>query len=88
MKKLALVLALVFVFAPLGLAYFTPDSVPSIKIVPAASTAIASGAAAGSIKIINNAAAANLCSAVASASSGGALQVVCVSNGTNWVALT
>ena len=102
MKKLALLVALVLVFAPLGMAYFSPDdresvsnsittsssvAAAAIRIVPAASTAIASGATAGQIKIINDAAAANLCSAVASASSGGTTQVVCVSNGTNWVAL-
>jgi hypothetical protein len=59
-----------------------------LSIIPAASTAVASGATAGHIKIINDAAAADLCSTVASASSGGTNQVVCISNGTNWVALT
>ena len=103
MKKLALVLAIVFAFAPLGLAYFSPDDSESvsnsittsssltaaaIRIVPGASTALASGATAGKIKVINDAAAVNLCSAVASASSGGSYTVVCISNGTNWVALS
>lgn len=102
MKKLVIVLALVLAFAPLGMAYFSPDDSDSVsnsitttsmvtaaalRIVPGASTAIASGATAGKIKIINNAAAANLCSAVASASSGGSYTVVCVSDGTNWKAL-
>jgi hypothetical protein len=103
MKKVALVLALVLAFAPMGMAYFSPDDsesvsnsiytsssviAPVLRIVPAVSTAIASGATAGSIRIISNAAAANLCSVVAAASSGGTTQVVCVSDGTNWVALT
>lgn len=102
MKKVALVLALVLAFAPMGLAYFSPDSSNSvsnsitttssvnaamIRIVPAVSTAIASGATAGSIKIISNAASAGLCSAVAAASSGGTVQQVCISNGTSWVAI-
>lgn len=102
MKKVALVLALVLAFAPLGMAYFSPDDndeisnaidtassveAAAIIIVPGASTAIASGATAGKIKVINDAAASNLCSAVASASSGGSYTVVCVSNGTSWIAL-
>jgi len=101
MKKLALLLALVLVFAPLGMAYFSPDDSDSvsnsittsssvaaaaIRIVPAVSTAIASGATAGQIKIISNAASAGLCTS--SAVGGvGTVQVVCVSNGTSWVAL-
>jgi hypothetical protein len=101
MKKLALVLALVLAFAPLGMAYFSPDDSDSvtnsiattssvqaaaIRIVPAVSTALASGATAGKLKIISNSAAAGSC---ASDGTGGVgtTQVVCVSNGTNWVAL-
>ena len=102
MKKVAFIIALLVAFAPMGLAYFSPDTSESVsnsitttsmvtaaalRIVPGASTAIASGATAGKIKIINDAAAADLCSAVASASSGGSNVVVCVSDGTNWKAL-
>lgn len=101
MKKLALVLALVLAFAPLGMAYFSPDHSESVSnsittsssvkaaaviIVPAVSTSIASGATAGKIKTISNANAANDCTSVATGGVGTAF-AVCVSNGTNWVSL-
>lgn len=103
MKKIALaLLALLVAFAPLGLAYFSPDTSDSVsnsittsssvvaaalRVVPAASTTLASGATAGMIKIISDAAAAGSC---ASNGTGGVgtTQVVCVSNGTNWVAVS
>ena len=101
MKKVAIALALLLAFAPLGMAYFSPDDSDSVSnsitttssvnaaalyLVPAASTAIASGATAGTIKVINDAEAAGRCDA-AVASSGGTTQVVCVSNGTSWLAI-
>lgn len=110
MKKLAIALALVLAFAPLGMAYFSPDDSESVSnsittsstitatgviststnlvIVPAASAAIASGATAGSIKIINDADALGNCSSTAALGSGGSNQVVCVSDGTNWIPLS
>lgn len=101
MKKIALALALVLAFAPLGMAYFSPDDSDSVsnsiatsssviaaalRIVPAISTALASGATAGKIKIISNATATNNCSSDGTGGVG-TTQAVCVSNGTNWVAL-
>lgn len=101
MKKLAFLLALVLAFAPLGMAYFSPDDADSVsnsiattssisayavRIVPAVSTTLASGATAGMIKIISNAYTANDC--VSDATGGvGTTQVVCVSDGTNWIPL-
>lgn len=101
MKKLAIVLALLVAFAPLGLAYFSPDDAESVsnsittsssvnaavlRLVPAASTTLASGATAGQMKIINNATAARDCDSDA-AGGVGTTQVVCVSDGTNWIPL-
>lgn len=101
MKKIAIVLALVLAFAPLGMAYFSPDDAESVKnsitttssvtaailrVVPAVSTAVASGATAGQLKIISNASAAGDCTSDASKTAG-TTQVVCVSNGTSWVPL-
>ena len=99
MKKVAIALALLLAFAPLGMAYFSPDDSDSVsnsittsssvnmaalRLVPAVSTTLASGATAGMIKIISNAAGANDCTSVATGGVGTS-QVVCVSNGTNWV---
>ena len=101
MKKVAIALALLLAFAPLGMAYFSPDDSDSVSnsitttssvnaaaiyLVPAVSTSIASGATAGTIKVVSNAAAAGKCSADAGAGVG-TVQVVCVSDGTNWFAL-
>ena len=101
MKKLALLLALVLAFAPLGIAYYQPDDSDSvsnsittsssvagaaIRVVAAASTTLASGATAGMIKSISNANAANDCTSVATGGVGTSF-AVCVSNGTNWVSL-
>lgn len=99
MKMLALVLALVLAFAPLGMAFYSPDdaevvtnsirttssvAAAAIRIVPAISTAMASGATAGLIKIVSNASSATNCAATA-AGGVGTSQVVCVSDGTNWL---
>lgn len=99
MKKIALLVALVLAVAPLGMAYYSPDDSTSISnsiyttssvkaaafiIVPAVSTALASGATAGKIKVISNAASATDCTSVATGGVGTS-QVVCISNGTNWV---
>ena len=101
MKKLALLLALVLAFAPLGMAYYSPDDAESVsnsitmtssvaaaalRPVAAVSTTLASGATAGQIKVISNANAANDCTSVATGGVGTSF-AICVSNGTNWVSL-
>lgn len=102
MKKVAIAIALVLAFAPLGMAYFSPDDSDSvsnsiatsssiaakaIRIIPAVSTTLASGATAGLIKIISNAYIRNDCTSVATGGVG-TTQVVCVSDGTNWIPLS
>ena len=102
MKKLALLLALVLAFAPLGIAYYQPDDSDSvsnsittsssvtaaaIRIVPAVSTALASGATAGIIRIISNADDTAPSCTVLAAGGVGTTQRVCISDGTNWIAL-
>jgi len=102
MKKVAIALALLLAFAPLGMAYFSPDDSESVsnsitttssvnmallRLVPAVSTSIASGATAGMLKIISNANAAGNCSSTAALGSAGTTQVVCVSDGSSWYPL-
>ena len=99
MKKLALLLALVLAFAPLGMAYFSPDDSDSVsnsittsssvtaaavRVVPTTSAArLASGATAGTIIMINDSNTAEYCGY--NTTNAGTTFVVCVSDGTNWV---
>jgi hypothetical protein len=57
------------------------------KITATASHTLASGATAGTIKLISNANANDNCAASAASASAGTSYVLCVSNGTNWLAL-
>lgn len=95
MKKVAFVLALVLAFAPMGLAYMSPDdsdsvsnSITTSSSVKAAAILIvpktyalraASGATAGTLAIISDGNGSDC------GHGSGAVQTVCVSNGTAWL---